>query len=127
MFVLPSGLWSVTPVLAPGLSAGIDAIHEGIADAARHRQDDLAELLDTQLADEIQHVRYANRWVEELVRRGGARAGFDVAKAVAHANEALAVVAGGAMVRYKVAEDVRREAGFSDGEIETVKGFPERI
>jgi uncharacterized ferritin-like protein (DUF455 family) len=107
-------------------AAGIDAIHEGIADATRRRQDDLAELLDTQLADEIQHVRFANRWVEELVRRGGPRASFDLARAVAYANQALAEVAGGAMVRYPVAEEVRREAGFSDGEIAAVKGFPER-
>ena len=108
-------------------AAGIDAIHEGIADAAHNHQDDLAELLDAQLADEIQHVRYANRWVEELVRRGGPRASFDLARAVAQANQALAEVAGGAVVRYPVAEEVRREAGFSDAEIAAVKGFPERL
>jgi uncharacterized ferritin-like protein (DUF455 family) len=108
-------------------AAGIDAIHEGMADAARHGQDDMAELLDTQLADEIQHVRYANRWIDVLVQRGGPRAAFDLARAVAQANQALAVVAGGAMVRYAVAEEVRREAGFTDAEIETVKGFPERV
>lgn len=104
-------------------AAGIDAIQDGIAQA----EADLRTLFDTQLADEIQHVRYANRWTQELAAAGGARAAFELARAVSQANEALAVVAGGALVRHPVAVELRREAGFSDGEIEAVKEFPVRI
>lgn len=105
-------------------AAGIDAIQDGIAQAT---EADLRELLDAQLADEIQHVRYANHWTAVLAERGGARAAFELARAVGQANEALAVVAGGAMVRYPVDAQLRREAGFSDGEIEAVKEFPVRL
>jgi uncharacterized ferritin-like protein (DUF455 family) len=105
-------------------AAGIDAIQDGIAQAA---EPDLRELLDSQLADEIQHVRYANHWTAVLAERGGARAAFELARAVGQANQALAIVAGGAMVRYPVDAALRREAGFSDGEIEAVKEFPVRL
>ena len=105
-------------------AAGIDAIQDGIAQTA---EPDLRELLDAQLADEIQHVRYANHWTAVLAERGGARAAFELARAVGQANQALAMVAGGAMVRYPVDAELRREAGFSDGEIQAVKEFPGRL
>jgi len=105
-------------------AAGIDAIHDGMAHTG---EADLRELFDTQLADEIQHVRYANRWTQELTAAGGARATFELARAVGQANEAIAVVAGGAVVRYPVDAGLRREAGFTDGEIEVVKEFPTRL
>jgi len=105
-------------------AAGIDAIQDGIAQTS---EPDLRELLDAQLADEIQHVRYANHWTAVLAERGGARAAFELARAVGQANQALAIVAGGAMVRYPVDAELRREAGFSDGEIQAVKEFPVRL
>ena len=105
-------------------AAGIDAIQDGIAQTS---DPDLRELLDAQLADEIQHVRYANHWTAVLAERGGARAAFELARAVGQANQALAIVAGGAMVRYPVDAELRREAGFSDGEIQAVKEFPVRL
>jgi hypothetical protein len=64
--------------------------------------------------------------VQRLVERGGARATFELVRAVAQADEALRQVAGDAGVRYPVAEPLRREAGFSDAEIETVKALPGR-
>ena len=105
-------------------AAGIDAIQDGIAQTS---EPDLRELLDAQLADEIQHGRYANHWTAVLAERGGARAAFELARAVGQANQALAIVAGGAMVRYPVDAELRREAGFSDGEIQAVKEFPVRL
>lgn len=105
-------------------AAGLDAIDQEIRDAEAAGDTEFAELLDTQLADEVQHVRYANLWIKRLVEQGGPRATFDVVRAVAQANEALRIVSGGAMVRYPVAEALRREAGFDDAEIETVKDFP---
>lgn len=104
-------------------AAGLDAIHDSIG-KARESEPELAELLDTQLADELQHVRYANEWVRRLVEQRGARATFELVRSVARADEALRQVAGSAGVRYPIADQLRREAGFSDAEIETVKGLP---
>jgi uncharacterized ferritin-like protein (DUF455 family) len=102
-------------------AAGIDGIQEGIAVARARGEDDLVELLEAQLADEVEHVRYANHWIKRLAEDGGARAAFELARAVAHANEAMKMVAGENTVQYAVAEELRREAGFSDGEIDAVK------
>ena len=102
-------------------AAGIDAIQDGIREAREAGADDLVDLLDTQLADEVQHVRYANEWVKRLVERGGPEATFGVVRAVSQANAAMRQVAGEALTSYPVAEDVRREAGFEPGEIEAVK------
>lgn len=102
-------------------AAGLDAIHDSIDRARQAGESDLAELLDTQLADELQHVRYANEWVRRLVERDGARGTFDLVRSVAQAETALRQVAGDAQVRYPVADDLRREAGFTDSEIDHVR------
>ncbi|MEA2569316.1 MAG: hypothetical protein QOI24_1317 [Acidobacteriota bacterium] len=103
-------------------AAGIDAIQNEVAEAARREgRNDLDELFDAQLADEVQHVRYANVWVKKLMQSGGAAAVFELTKAVSLANEALKLVAGDAATMYPVAEDIRREAGFTDDEIEVAK------
>jgi uncharacterized ferritin-like protein (DUF455 family) len=102
-------------------AAGIDAIQDGIEASRRNGQADLVELLDTQLADEVQHVRYANTWIPRLIEKQGPRATFEVVRAVAQANAALKVVAGEALTVYPVSDDLRREAGFSQAEIDTVK------
>jgi uncharacterized ferritin-like protein (DUF455 family) len=103
-------------------AAGIDAIQDGIREARAAGAQDLVELLDTQLADEVQHVRYANEWVKRLVERGGPEATFKVVRSVSQANTAMRQVAGEALTSYPVAEEIRREAGFEPGEIEAVKG-----
>jgi len=107
-------------------AAGIDAIQDGIREARAAGSSDLVELLDAQLADEVQHVRYANEWVKRLVDRGGAAATFQMVRSVSQADEAMRAVAGGALTSYPVAEEVRREAGFEPGEIEAVKGSTRR-
>jgi uncharacterized ferritin-like protein (DUF455 family) len=107
-------------------AAGIDAIQDGIRGAREAGSLDLVELLDTQLADEVQHVRYANEWVKRLVERGGALATFQMVRAVSQADQAMREIAGEALTSYPVAEDVRREAGFEPGEIEAVKGSTRR-
>jgi uncharacterized ferritin-like protein (DUF455 family) len=106
-------------------AAGLDAIQDSIG-KARESEPELGELLDTQLADELQHVRYANEWVRLLVERRGARATFELVRSVAQADEALRQVAGDAALRYPIADELRREAGFSEAEIETVKALPGR-
>ena len=108
-------------------AAGIDAIQDGIREARAAGAEDLVELLDTQLADEVQHVRYANEWVKRLVERGGAAATFKMVRAVSQADSAMREIAGEALTSYPVAEDVRREAGFDPGEIEAVKDSTRRL
>ena len=107
-------------------AAGIDAIQDGIREARAAGAEDLVELLDAQLADEVQHVRYANEWVKRLVERGGAEATFQMVRAVSQADAAIRQVAGEALTSYPVAEELRREAGFEPGEIEAVKGSTRR-
>ncbi|MCU1227519.1 MAG: hypothetical protein JWO97_403 [Acidobacteria bacterium] len=103
-------------------AAGIDAIQNEVSEAARREgRTDLDELFDGQLADEVQHVRYANVWVKKLMELGGAAAVFQMTKAVSLANEALKIIAGDAATMYPVAEDVRREAGFTEDEIDVAK------
>ena len=99
-------------------AAGIDAIQNEILELAKNNgEEDLVELFDTQLADEVQHVRYANVWLPRLRELGGARTVFDLARATAMASDALNIIAGEALLMYPVAGDVRREAGFDDAEI----------
>lgn len=102
-------------------AAGIDAIHDGIGEARASGQPDFAQLLEAQLADEMQHVRYANEWVRRMVERGGPRATFELVQSVARADLAMREVAGDAITVYPVADELRREAGFSEDEIETVR------
>jgi uncharacterized ferritin-like protein (DUF455 family) len=102
--------------------AGIDAIQDSIAASARRGGwTDLDELFDMQLPDEVQHVRYANVWVKRLMQQQGPRALLDLSRGVSQANEALKAVAGDAALAYPVADDIRREAGFTDEEIEAVR------
>jgi uncharacterized ferritin-like protein (DUF455 family) len=102
-------------------AAGIDAIQDGLGHAHDSGQGDMVELLDAQLADEMQHVRYANEWVRRIVDREGPSATFALVRSVARADEAMRQVAGDAVTVYPVAETLRREAGFSEDEIETVR------
>jgi len=105
-------------------AAGIDAIQEAILESsAKAGETDLAELFDGQLADEVQHVRYANVWVDRMKRREGSRALLDLARAVSAANRALRIVAGESITAHPIAEDLRREAGFTDEEIEAARAL----
>ena len=78
-------------------------------------------LFDQQLADEMQHVRFANVWIKKIVDREGARAMMALARAIAHANAAMKEIVGDDVVFYPVSDDLRREAGFSDDEIQTAR------
>ena len=100
-------------------ASGIDAIQDGIE--SKRRKDDLefVSLFEAQLADEIQHVRFANIWIKRLIDREGPRAVMALARAVAHADAAFKVVVGQDIVKYPLAIDIRREAGFTDEEIKS--------
>jgi uncharacterized ferritin-like protein (DUF455 family) len=107
-------------------AAGIDAIQDGIEMYGQAHEADFVELFEAQLADEVQHVRYANEWVKRLAQQGGARVVFEIARSVAQADAALKIVAGGALTTYPVAGDIRKEAGFTDDEIESVRNLVQR-
>lgn len=106
-------------------AGGLDAIQDGI-DASKGDDDaDFISLFDAQLADEMQHVRYANVWIKKLIDLQGPRAVMALARAVAHADEAYKQIVGESGVVYKVADGLRREAGFTDDEIEAARNLVE--
>jgi len=102
-------------------AAGLDAIQDGIDSARRANDPEFVDLFEAQLADEVHHVRYANEWVKKLLERGGARAVFTLARDVARANEALQLVAGDGVQFYPVSDELRREAGFTESEIDSAR------
>lgn len=105
-------------------AAGIDAIEHGLENFSETNDADFVELFDMQLADEMQHVRYGNEWVKKLIDRGGARVTFEVARAVAQASDAFRLVADAdSMLFYPVSDELRREAGFNDREIESARAL----
>lgn len=105
-------------------AAGLDAIQqEVLARSQASGETDLIELFDAQLADEVQHVRYANVWIPRLKQQQGPRALLELARAVSVAGRALRVVAGDAAMVSPVSEALRREAGFTDEEIESAKAL----
>lgn len=94
-------------------AAGIQAIREAIDQAADAGEEDLVQLFDAQLADEIQHVRYGNRWVTELGRQDR-RNLLEVIRAVTQANRAFRLIAGAAFQELTLDEQTKLEAGFID-------------
>ena len=96
---------------------GIDAIRYAVDEARAKGDDELAWLFDAQLADEINHVRFANEWIHKLVARQPVLA-LRVARALHEASIAFeAAMEGGTAVKYEVDATVRGEAGFDAGEV----------
>ena len=102
-------------------AAGIDAITDGIQSSQRKDDAEFVGLFDQQLSDEVQHVRFANVWIKKLIERDGPRALMALARAVAHADAAMKEIVGDDIVFYPVSEEVRREAGFTDDEIQAAR------
>lgn len=99
---------------------GIDAISFGIADCEAEGDGELRDLLDAQLADEIGHVRYANEWLREAVRKDP-RVAMRVAGALSRSAAAFRKVMGEeamSLVNYQVDTRGRLEAGFLSGEVQ---------
>lgn len=100
---------------------GLDAATFGADEARANGDEELAELMDFQQADEILHVGFANRWIGEQVRTDP-RNLLAIARAISHADRAFQqVFAGGMKVRYPVAEAERMAAGFGAAEIAMAK------
>jgi len=104
-------------------ASGIDAIQDGIETQRRKDDQEFVTLFDAQLADEVQHVRFANVWIKKMIESDGPRAIMALARAIAHADQAFKLIAGGTGIYYPIADDIRREAGFTEDEIRTAHSF----
>jgi len=89
-------------------------------DDARKKGDwKLVELFVMQQADEITHVRFANEYIRDCIRKNP-RAALQIARALTHASAAFMQVMGEegtAKVEYLVDERGRLEAGFEPEEV----------
>jgi len=101
-------------------AGGIDAITFGISAAKAEGDFVLAELYEAQLADEINHVRFANHWIRRFIAENR-RCLLDIGAALTHASKAFLEVMGKEGtegVTYPVDVTSRLDAGFTLNEIE---------
>ena len=106
---------------------GIDAIEAAIDEARRSGDLELARLFEGQFADEIQHVRIANEYIQESVRREP-RLVMRIGSALARAMEVFKQVFGDkgtAVEKYLPSRDGRSEAGFTSDEIQVAMRLAE--
>jgi uncharacterized ferritin-like protein (DUF455 family) len=99
---------------------GIDAIQYAIGEAHERGDADLAQLFEGQFADEIQHVRVANEFIQESVRKEP-RLALRIATALSSAHRIFDQVfgaAGSAVFKYSPSEQGRLEAGFAPAEVD---------
>ena len=98
---------------------GLDAVSTGVHQERSRGDHELADLFETQQADEILHVGFANAYIKSELRRDPALV-MIVGRTLAVAGRALEEVGkGGAMDvrKYGVAEQERVEAGFAQEEV----------
>jgi uncharacterized ferritin-like protein (DUF455 family) len=107
-------------------ASAIDAMQDGMNSLRQHGDAEFIGLFDNLLTDEVQHVRFANVWIKKLTQRDGPQAVLALARAVAQADAAFSDLFAGGNPIYPVAAELRREAGFSDDEIEATREFTER-
>lgn len=103
-------------------AGGIDAVKVATEDARQKGDWELAELYESQGADEIVHVRFANEWIKETIHKTP-RSAMDMARALtagSRAFEQVMGVAGTVDVDYLADVEGRREAGFDDSEVQRV-------
>jgi len=127
MMAIPSLIGRLAVANRSFEASGIDAITEGMNSEIRKDDAEFIALFDQQLADEVQHVRFANVWIKKLLAEDGPRTMMALARGIAQGDAAFKEVVGEKnMVTYPVSEDVRREAGFTDDEIQTAHSFVAR-
>lgn len=100
-------------------AGGLDAV-AWVARQVRDSGDQaLADFFDSQLADEIVHVRFANEWLHRMVRRDP-RAMLEMGRAMTRAAKAFKQVMGSEGtegVYYPTDRPGRLEAGFTEEEV----------
>ena len=101
---------------------GLDAIRYAIDEAKAKGDDELATLFDAQLADEINHVRFANEWIHILAKRSPMNV-MKIARALGDAQTAFqqAMEGGTTGIKYDVSDEVRIEAGFDANEVRVAR------
>jgi uncharacterized ferritin-like protein (DUF455 family) len=99
---------------------GIDAINAGIEAARAAGDEELALLFEGQFADEIQHVRIANEFIQDSVR-SEPRLLMRIGPALARATQVFQQVfgeVGAAVEKYSPSATGRLEAGFTPQEVD---------
>lgn len=100
-------------------AGGIDAIAFGIRAARAAGDDEVAAMYEAQLADEVNHVRFANHWIRKTIETDR-RTLLAIGAAMTDASVAFAEVMGKVAtegVTYPIDEAGRRDAGFTPEEI----------
>jgi uncharacterized ferritin-like protein (DUF455 family) len=124
MMAIPSLIGRLAVANRSFEASGIDAITDGMNSEIRKDDAEFIALFDQQLADEVQHVRFANVWIKKLLAEEGPRTMMALARGIAQGDAAFKEVVGEKnMVTYPVSEAVRREAGFTEDEIQTAHSF----
>ena len=103
-------------------AGGIDAIKVAIDTARADGDEDLALLYESQGADEVVHVRFANEWIKKTVEASPRKA-MQMAAALDAASRAFSQVMGleGTVdVDYTADTAGRLEAGFEESEVKRV-------
>ncbi|NNG14857.1 MAG: DUF455 family protein [Gemmatimonadales bacterium] len=99
---------------------GLDAVTHAIDEARRDGDEPLAEMYETQQADEVLHIRFANDWIKEQLKVDPMNV-LHMSRALTHGARAFEQVfadGGTDVAKYGVATDARLEAGFSAGEVD---------
>ena len=89
----------------------------------------LADFFESQLADEIVHVRFANDWVRKLIR-DDPRQLLDMSKTLGRAARGFKQVMGNEGtdgVWYPTARDARVEAGFTEDEVKLASELGKQV
>jgi uncharacterized ferritin-like protein (DUF455 family) len=100
-------------------AGGIDAVSFAIDEARKRGDQELVDLFEMQQSDEITHVRFANEFISETIRKDP-RAALRVARALTLASTAFMQVMGKEgieNVEYLTDERGRLEAGFGLEEV----------
>ncbi|HYH07657.1 MAG TPA: DUF455 family protein [Thermoanaerobaculia bacterium] len=100
-------------------AGGIDAITFGIAAARNAGDHEIADMYEAQLADEVNHVRFANDYIHKCIQRDR-RTLLEIGNALTAASVAFAEVMGTEGtdgVAYPIDEAGRLDAGFTPDEV----------
>jgi uncharacterized ferritin-like protein (DUF455 family) len=100
-------------------AGGIDAVSWSMEEARKRGDQELVELFEMQQADEITHVRFANEYIRDSIRKDP-RTALRVARALTLASTAFMQVMGKegtSNIEYLVDEKGRLEAGFEPEEV----------
>ena len=100
-------------------AGGLDAIAFGVEEARARAITSWRSFYEAQLADEISHVRFANEWIRDAIKKDP-RTILRMGAALAEAGQAFRLVMGvegTEGVDYPAAVEARLDAGFTEEEV----------